>query len=269
MDSKQIQNIGESILEKYQYADSVRRKGGILPKEFLSELVDLTEAFCILSCESGDTDLSEEAESYSRITESIVTESTYHKLYESGFTNPFDDDLSTEGMNAAAMEYDTDPEEKDDELRIRRVRMWNSDTKNKIMFVNGKMIAGQHFDKGDIIERCPCQLISAKSLYSEEVRKFAFTIDYARRIYAIPFGYGTCYRNSQEYGVDGNASYYFDSSNPQFPCIVIVATKRIKKGHEIVLLSTDEDFENEIKPGQFEYNQGVEPYYAIKSARIA
>jgi len=94
-------------------------------------------------------------------------------------------------------------------------------------------------------------------------------VDYANRIYAIPFGYGTCYRNSKEFGVEGNAAYYFDDSNPKYPLIIITATKKIKKGHEIVLTSTEEDFENEVRPGQFEYDKGYEPYHSIKSVRIA
>ena len=51
--------------------------------------------------------------------------------------------------------------------------------------------------------------------------------------------------------------------------ILIVATKRIRKGHEIVLESTDEDFENEIKPGQFDYNNRFDPYTSVKSIKIA
>lgn len=265
--SNQIQNIGESILEKFQYADYVRRKGGIFSNKELSSLIDLVESFSSLAKSSKNQELIEEASSYEYATEKIISENACHKIFEYGFFNPFDDDESAEGMNAAAMDYDKDPDENKDIL-IKRVRMWNTDTKNKIMYVNGHMIAGQHFDRGDIIERCPCRLIKGSDLYSNEIRKIAFPIDLMKRIHAIPFGYGIYYRNSKQFGLEGNATYEFDASNPKFPTIVIIATKRIRKGHEIVLESTDVDFENEMKPGQFDYSSNYNPYTSVKTIKV-
>ena len=269
MDIKnQIQYIGESILEKFQYANSVRRKGGKFSNSSLSDLIDLVESFSSLAKSSKDDRIIEEAESYEYAVEKLISENACHKIFEAGFFNPFDDDESAEGMNDVSNDYDKDSDD-DQEVSIRRVRLWNSDTNNKIMYINGRMIAGQHFDRGDIIERCPCRFIKGSDLYSNEIRKIAFPIDITRRIHAIPFGYGIYYRNSKQFGLEGNATYTFDASNPNYPMILIVATKRIRKGHEIVLESTDEDFENEIKPGQFDYNNRFDPYTSVKSIKIA
>ena len=268
MDIKnQIQYIGESILERFQYAESVRKMGRELTNSSLSEIIDLVESFLSLSKSTGESDLIDEALSYEYVVEKLIAENSCHKIFEGGFFNPFDDDESSEGMNDAAMDYDADLDDK--EINIKKVRLWNSNTKNKIMYINGRMIAGQHFDRGDIIEKCPCRLLKGSDLYSNEIRKIAFPVDITKRIHAIPFGYGIYYRNSKEFGLEGNASYTFDTTDPKCPMIVIVATKRIKKGNEIILTSTDEDFENEIKDGQFDYNNRFDPYTSVKTIKIA
>lgn len=266
-DSQQIHYIGESILEMFQYADSVRKKGRSLKKSEISRLVDLSESFCALASSMKDRSLMEEAALYERVTRMLVMESVDKKIFETGFFNPFDDgEYPTEDIYSSGR-Y-TEDDDNDPNIRIKRVRMWNNDAKNKVMLVNGKMIAGRRFEQGDIIERCPCRIISGRDLYSKDIRDMAFPIDSSKRIFAIPFGYGLYYRNSKEFGVEPNACYRYDDTDPNHPYIVIVALQRIRKDHEVVLESTDEDFENEIKPGQFSYRQGPEMFYSPGSIKV-
>ena len=49
----------------------------------------------------------------------------------------------------------------------------------------------------------------------------------------------------------------------------IYAINNIKKGNEIVLLSDESDFANEVKPGQFEYDRDEVPFRSVKNVRIA
>ena len=130
------------------------------------------------------------------------------------------------------------------------------------------MIAGQFFGKGDHIETCPVRLIYEKDLYSENIREFAFTIDKSKGIYAIPFGYASFYRDSKTCNLEPNADYeYVD--DPSGSYIKIYAINNIKKGNEIVLLSDESDFANEVKPGQFEYDRDEVPFLSVKNVRIA
>ena len=153
-------------------------------------------------------------------------------------------------------------------MKISNIRLWNNNTDNKIMYKGGRMIAGQFFGKGDHIETCPIRLIYEKDLYSENIRDFAFTIDKGKGIYAIPFGYASFYRNSKSCNVEPNADYeYVDDPNGSY--INIFAINNIKKGHEIVLISDESDFANEVKPGQFEYNRDEVPFRSVKNVRIA
>ena len=48
-----------------------------------------------------------------------------------------------------------------------------------------------------------------------------------------------------------------------------IAAELAAKGHEIVLAADDSDFENEIKPGQFEYYRNEVPFRSVKNVRIA
>ena len=50
--------------------------------------------------------------------------------------------------------------------------------------------------------------------------------------------------------------------------IIFKAIAPIKKGSEVIIDAADEDFANVIKPGQFKYEQGVEPIYRTKNIKI-
>ena len=81
----------------------------------------------------------------------------------------------------------------------------------------------------------------------------------------MPLGYAICYRNSKATNLPGNVEYEFDESSNM---LIFKAIAPIKKGNEVIIDATDEDFANVIKPGQFKYEQGVEPVYRTKNIKI-
>ena len=50
--------------------------------------------------------------------------------------------------------------------------------------------------------------------------------------------------------------------------ITFTAIKDIRKGEELVIDATEDDFANEIQPGQFQYKQGPDPIYSTKNIKI-
>ncbi len=198
------------------------------------------------------------------------------KLFEDrmgGFNNPFDD-ISSPGVSISAnADIDVDGDMSDpiyqryqkNKLPIKGVKLWNTNTPNKVIMKNDRMYAGQYFEAGDTVEVSPVKLMTDKDMYSENIRELAFTVDKGKGIYALPLGYAVCYRNSVDSGLEGNIAYEFDVDARS---IKFYAVKRIKKGAELIIVATDDDFENEIRPGQFEYNQGAEPIYSTSNIKI-
>ncbi len=195
-------------------------------------------------------------------------------LYETrmgGFTNPFDD-IEDKGIDTIS-DIDVDGNMSDpiyqkyqkNKLPIKDVKLWNTNTPNKVILKGDRMYAGQYFDIGDIVEISPIKLMTDKDMYSDNIRDLAFTVDKGRGIYALPLGYAVCYRNSKDSGIEGNIDYEFDEDSRS---IKFYAIKKIKRGSELIINAEDEDFGNEIHPGQFEYRQGPEPIYSTSNIKI-
>lgn len=258
----------ERILESIQDLNLDRLYNDNMRKSSVSELINLVEAYSIICNNSNDSEAINEANSLCKYTESIVNEYNFRKKnLNEGFENPFDEpgDRTIEHRYDDVIDIGID----DHDIKIGKVKLWNDKVDNKVMYRGGKMVAGKFFGIGDTIEECPVRLIYEKDLYSENIRDFAFDIDKKRGVYAIPFGYASFYRNSKDCNVEPNAEYeYVEDGDGKK--IRIFATRNIKKGHEIVLYAEDDDFQNEIKPGQFDYStKEIEPYYAVKNVRIA
>ena len=196
------------------------------------------------------------------------------RLYEGrmgGFTNPFDD-VGEPGVNVSdKIEVDGDLSDpiyrkyQKSKLPIKGVKLWDTNTPNKVIFKNDRMYAGQYFEQGDTVEIAPIKLMTDKDMYSESIRDVAFTVDKGKGLYALPLGYAVCYRNSKESGIPGNIEYEFDFDSRS---IKFYALTRIKKGAELIIDASEEDFGNEIKPGQFQYQQGPEPIYKVSNIKI-
>lgn len=176
-----------------------------------------------------------------------LTES-YH-----GFFNPFESDDNKENPSASVKLYDTGSygEKLSARTDIKNIALWNRETPAKVKYVNGKMIAGKYFIPGDIIERCPIKYMQEDDLYSKNIRDNVFPIDTEQGIYAFPLGNALCYRNSDEAGAAGNITYEFDTDTD---CLVFTAIKKIKRGDELILQVSDEDYINELKPHQLKFN---------------
>jgi hypothetical protein len=194
----------------------------------------------------------------------VVKIRKYNKLNEASFTNPFDE----EGGYSPSSERDFISGELNKTPKVNsisKVGLWNTNVKNKIAYKNDRIYANNYFCAGDIVEECPVKLMSEKDLYSETIRDCVFPIDTNKGIYALPLGYAICYRNSMESGLPGNIEYNFDEASNM---MVFTAITSIKKGNELIIDATDDDFANVIKPGQFKYEQGVEPIYRTKNFKI-
>lgn len=256
----------EGILETLQDINHDRYYKSTISKKSVTRLLNLSEAYFITANSSRDSEAINEAASLSKQTEMIINEYNFRKnAVKEGFYNPFDEVDDNDIDTRYEEIVDIDP---DKDMKISKVRLWNNNTDNKIIYKGGRMIAGQFFGKGDHIETCPVRLIYEKDLYSENIREFAFTIDKSKGIYAIPFGYASFYRDSKTCNIEPNADYeYVD--DPSGSYINIYAINNIKKGHEIVLISDESDFANEVKPGQFEYDMDEVPFRSVKNVRIA
>lgn len=255
----------DGILETLQSIDYDRYYKQNISESAILKLIDLVEAYHTTAGLSNDCDMINEAKSLYSKTEKIVKEYNYRKrVIKEGFTNPFDD-----VDEQKPIQYDDFIDvEPSNNMKISKIKLWNNNTNNKVIYKNGRMIAGQFFGKGDIIELCPVRLIYEKDLYSENIRDFAFTIDRQKGVYAIPFGYASFYRDSKSNGMEPNSDYeYIDDADGSY--IKIFAIKNIKRGNEIILYSDESDFANEIKTGQFDYSRNEVPFRSIKNVKIA
>lgn len=193
------------------------------------------------------------------------------KINESvGFENPFEDtvtDTLSPMEDQAIISDPLDMDPKKTKVSISGVKLWNTNTANKTVYKNKKMYAGQYFCAGDIVEVSPVKILTDKDMYSENIRESSFVIDKGKGIYALPLGYALCYRNSMEipYLSEGNISYDFNLDTNE---ITFTAIKDIRKGEELVIDATEDDFANEIQPGQFQYKQGPDPIYSTKNIKI-
>jgi hypothetical protein len=256
----------DNILESLQDIDHDRYYNIKIKKESVSRLLNLTEAYYITAKDLNDSEAINEALSLSKRTEAIVKEYKFRNhIIKEGFENPFDEvgDRTIDTRYEEMVEIDPDKD-----MKISKVRLWNNNTDNKIVYRNGRMYAGQFFGRGDVIERCPVRLMYEKDMYSENIRDFAFTIDKLKGIYAIPFGYASFYRNSKTSVSPANADYeYINDGNGSY--IKIYAINNIKKNNEIVLKADGLEYANEIKPGQFDYSQNEVPFKSVKNIRVA
>ena len=256
-----IENLRNSILESFQDISYDGYTNNKISKGKIDKAFSLVRCFIAESMEYKK--LSDEANIYMSILEKYVLEYKLFdgtKLYE-GFYNPFDDEDDEHIKIGPVVDADTD------KIKISKVKLWNRDVTDKIIFDKGRIRAGQFFGKGDTIEVAPVRLIKNDDLYSRNIRDIAFTIDSDKNIYAIPFGYASYYRNSKDTGIEPNADYELIPSDT--PTIRIYATSNIRKGNEIILISDDIDFENEIRPDQFNYEPNkTEPYLSIKNFKI-
>ena len=194
-------------------------------------------------------------------------------LYESlsyGFYNPYDSDDSQDDAHALDTEGDDEEDDKDvtkpiSAKDIKSIVNWNQDVPSKIIYKTGKMLAGRYFGIGDVIEKCPIKFMSEADLYSKTIRDNVFPIDMKKGIYAFPLGNALCYRNSDEAARPGNIVYEYDDTTE---CLVFTAVKRIRKGEELILQVTSDDYANALKPGQFKYDNEPDVVYTTKNIQI-
>ena len=257
----------DGIMESLHDIDRDRYYHNRISQKSLDTLMNLVEAYSVTAKYTHDAEAINEADSFYKKLKSLVSEAKLrNKCINEGFYNPFDNIDDDDNINTRYDEVvDVNP---DTDMKILNVKLWNNNTNDKIVFKNGRVFAGKFFGQGDVIEVCPVRLIYDKDMYSETIREFAFTIDKSKGIYAIPFGYASFYSNSKESTKDSNADYeYVNDMNGSY--IKIFATRNIRKGSEIVLASDESDFANEIKPGQFKYDNEQLPFRAVKNIRIA
>ena len=190
------------------------------------------------------------------------------KKINEGFENPFEDTV-TDTLSSKDDSIIKDPlfSPTTAKVSIGNVSLWNKNVSNKVVYANNIMYAGKYFCEGDIVEVSPVKILSDKDMYSENIRDSSFVVDKGKGIYALPLGYALCYRNSVEipHSNGGNLEYSFDMDNNT---ITFTATRDIRKGEELVITATDDDFANEIQPGQFQYQQGPDPIYSTKNIKI-
>ena len=190
------------------------------------------------------------------------------KKINEGFENPFEDTV-TDTLSSKDDSIIKDPlfSPTATKISIGNVSLWNKNVSNKVVYANNRMYAGKYFCEGDVVEVSPVKILSDKDMYSENIRESSFIVDKGKGIYALPLGYALCYRNSVEipHSNGGNLEYSFDMDNNT---IIFTATRDIRKGEELVITATDDDFANEIQPGQFQYQQGPDPIYSTKNFKI-
>ena len=190
------------------------------------------------------------------------------KKINEGFENPFEDTV-TDTLSSKDDSIIKDPlfSPTTAKVSIGNVSLWNKNVSNKVVYANNRMYAGKYFCEGDIVEVSPVKILSDKDMYSENIRESSFIVDKGKGIYALPLGYALCYRNSVEipHSNGGNLEYSFDMDNNT---ITFTATRDIRKGEELVISATDDDFANEIQPGQFQYQEGPDPIYSTKNIKI-
>ena len=237
-------NLGEGVADSFCHA---KTRG--FDNESIVKLLSLLESFTVFSRELGDRKFINESAICSGVLESVVDDGALKTLNES-FFNPFDDEPVEEE------DEKIDARVHQDGINIEKIRLWKKNRKDKVFLSKGKVLSGRFYERGDVIETCPVKIVSGNDLYGKAVRDMVFELDRKRNLYGIPFGFANFYRNS------------FDENSENGPVIDIVATKTIRRGEEIVLCSDESDFYNEVKGGQFKYNQGPDAFYSIKKFTI-
>ena len=237
-------NLGEGVADSFRHA---KTRG--FDNESVVKLSSLLESFTVFSRELGDRKFINESVICSGVLESVTDDSALKSLNES-FFNPFDDE------SVEKEDEKVDARVHQDGINIEKIRLWKKNRKDKVFLSKGKVLSGRFYERGDVIETCPVKIVSGNDLYGKAVRDMVFELDPKRNLYGIPFGFANFYRNS------------FDENSENGPVIDIVATKTIRRGEEIVLCSDESDFYNEVKGGQFKYNQGPDAFYSIKKFTI-
>lgn len=155
----------------------------------------------------------------------FINKEESYSIVNEGFYNPFDiDDISNIEDNKK-----NDVEER----IIRKIKVYNSkNQEGGIKYKNNGVYANTTFYKDDIIEEAPVYMLHDSDLYSANVRKLTFMIDDSKRLFGIPMGMATVARSANEANKDGNIDYEFDPEKGNK--IVIYATKKIKRGEELV-----------------------------------
>jgi hypothetical protein len=124
----------DNILESLQDIDHDRYYNIKIKKESVSRLLNLTEAYYITAKDLNDSEAINEALSLSKRTEAIVKEYKFRNhIVKEGFENPFDEvgDRSIDTRYEEMVEIDPDKD-----MKISKVRLWNNNTDNKIVYRN-------------------------------------------------------------------------------------------------------------------------------------
>lgn len=271
--TKQLNMLRENILESLQDIDLDRINGRMIRKKDIIRLSALLESFSVFSMELNSQSYINESKSFDSKYDKLVAEYRYTKktldILREGFNNPFDtdDNIASDAYDFMKDMYGNSSAKKID---VSSVRLWNPDVNDKIYYKNGRMNAGKYFGQNDVIERCPIRLLTNKELYSKTIRDFAFPIDIDGRVYAIPFGYASYYRDRKSSPSEPNATYEYDGTSPDDPIIKIIAIKPIKKGTEIVLdISDEEYYDNELTADTFRYPGNCSVMYSVKNFKFA
>lgn len=158
-----------------------------------------------------------------KIEDNVLLGESY-KINE-GFYNPFD----SEDYRKDEIASNKDKEER----IIRKIKVYNSkNQEGGIKYKNNGVYANTTFYKDDIIEEAPVYMLHDSDLYSANVRQLTFMIDSSKRIFGIPMGMATVARCANEANKEGNIDYEFDLDKGNK--IIIYATKKIKRGEELV-----------------------------------
>lgn len=185
-----------------------------------------------------------------------------------GFSNPFDNLSSSTTTTASFNEKHDTPNVvyKYDEYgnavepgtrpEISKIRVHDIRPKVNVVYSNrggeARVSAGRDFFPGDIIEVCPVKIMEEKDLYSRNIRDSVFPLDKKERIFGLPLGHAICYRNDMDAkGLEGNVRYEYNENDGT---ITIIATRRIRKGNELLFHAEESDFANELHPYDFRYD---------------
>jgi hypothetical protein len=228
---------------------------------------EMFNRYCISENMRADLgDVCSKYKRHSKLFESaFVSFATRLKTINEGFFNPFDvDDMPEELPN---VEIAKQKRQGKKSTAIYNIRLWNSNKPTKCYYDGECVKSGTEFCDGDVIEQSPVKFIGSDELYSKNIRDLAFEVDRSKNMFCIPFGNAVFYRTSFDTRREPNATYTFDVDSPN-PTITIIATTRIHCGDEIILNATEEDFQNEMHPTDFQYRCGTDPVYSVKSFKI-
>lgn len=171
----------------------------------------------------------------------FVNNALYGVLNE-GFYNPFSDDEHELGDT----DYISDIKVSDgvvvkdrDNCPIKRIKKWDTNVNGKIVYKGDKkMYSGVNFLEGDIVEECPVRELRMDSMFSRDVRDYAFQLYPDKAIYGLPFGYANFYATTEDTNEEPNIDYEYD---PSEGIIRFVAIRNIKRG-SLLVLRVGEDF---------------------------